>query len=77
MCRSEPEQSSFVVHSGVPPLPALVPPVDEPPENHESLYAEKRKLAEATQELSAALARADRMLKEPQTKRRRQPDNVA
>jgi SulP family sulfate permease len=53
-----------------------LPPVDEPPENHESLYAEKRKLDEARQELSAALERADRMLKEPQPKRRRQPDNV-
>ena len=39
-----------------------LPPVDEPPEAHEVLYAEKRQLDEARQELSAAVERAGRML---------------
>ncbi len=39
-----------------------LPPVAELPENHEALHAEKKQLAAAREELSAALERAQRML---------------
>ena len=42
-----------------------LPPVEEPPEQHETLQVEKRQIEAARQELTAALERADRMLNQP------------
>jgi SulP family sulfate permease len=42
-----------------------LPPIVEPPEPHEALYAEKQELAAARRELSDALARAQQILNQP------------